>query len=234
MAAWLLAVGTTDLLAPTLDSVTRRRAVLGVACGAGTSLLVLALSGASLVLSAVLTAALGLLASLWLWGSRGAVAGRWSPGWPLGLMGGVLAVLLATTGLLPAATGLLAAWYDGLSVPALEGVSLQRFLTGLGSTAYLQVTGNVVVRLVLTAAGTPPPTGATLRGGRLLGPMERTFLFGLGLAGELTAAAVVVAAKGALRFPELSAGPGVSGLTEYFLIGTLSSLLVALAMVALV
>ena len=36
-----------------------------------------------------------------------------------------------------------------------------------------------------------------------LGPLERLFILGLGLAGNLTAAAIVVAAKGLLRFPEL-------------------------------
>ena len=42
-----------------------------------------------------------------------------------------------------------------------------------------------------------------LKGGRVLGPMERVFVVALGALGDLTAAAVVVAAKGLLRFPEL-------------------------------
>ena len=33
--------------------------------------------------------------------------------------------------------------------------------------------------------------------------MERVFIVGLGLAGQLTAASIVVAAKGLLRWPEL-------------------------------
>ena len=73
-------------------------------------------------------------------------------------------------------------------------------------------TGNVLVRLVLAATGTitPDSHGASqgperrLKGGRLLGPLERLFILGLGLAGNLTAAAIVVAAKGLLRWPELS------------------------------
>jgi len=71
--------------------------------------------------------------------------------------------------------------------------------------------------------------------------MERLFIVGLGLGGQLTAAAVVVAAKGLLRFPELQRGVagetpslnGPSDVTEYFLIGSFASSLVALGGLAL-
>jgi hypothetical protein len=66
--------------------------------------------------------------------------------------------------------------------------------------------------------------------------MERVLILALGLAGEVTAAAVVGGAKGLLRGPALHRGTkeGPSDLTEYFLIGTLASWLVALAGVGLV
>ena len=77
-------------------------------------------------------------------------------------------------------------------------------------------TVNIVVRLLLDAVGVPATTNEKqLKGGRVLGPMERVFIVGLGAVGDLTAAAVVVAAKGLLRFPELQraqrgdARPGV-------------------------
>ena len=79
----------------------------------------------------------------------------------------------------------------------------------------------------------------SLKGGRLLGPMERVFILGLGLTGQFTAAGIVVAAKGLLRFPELQAardssrGPGIHAVTEYFLVGSFASWLIALAAVAL-
>lgn len=84
-------------------------------------------------------------------------------------------------------------------------------------------------RLVLDAVGVPAITNEKkLKGGRLLGPMERIFVVGLGHIGEVTAAAIVVAAKGLLRFPELQAGTkdvdGPSDVTEYFLIGELRQL----------
>lgn len=70
--------------------------------------------------------------------------------------------------------------------------------------------GNLVVRLVLASTGAlrpadinpaPPSTPGTgpaaeLRGGRLLGPKERLLIVGLGLAGQNTAAGLVIAAKG--------------------------------------
>ena len=68
----------------------------------------------------------------------------------------------------------------------------------------------MLVRLVLKSTGTINPRGrrryaaTRLKGGRLLGPLERVFILALALGGQVTAASVVVAAKGLLRFPELS------------------------------
>lgn len=73
-------------------------------------------------------------------------------------------------------------------------------------------TGNTIVRLVLAAVGATPPERShrpdpskTLKGGRILGPLERVFILGLGLAGQFTAAGLVIAAKGLIRWPELTA-----------------------------
>ena len=93
------------------------------------------------------------------------------------------------------------------------------------------------IRLVLDAVGVPAADNEkSLKGGRLLGPMERLVIVGLGLAGHVTAASIVVAAKGLLRFPELQRGSGAGGpsdVTEYFLIGSFASWLLALGGVAL-
>ena len=97
----------------------------------------------------------------------------------------------------------------------------------------------MLVRLVLAATDTVSPAlHATsedpeqqLKGGRLLGPMERLFILGLGLGGQWTAAGLVVAAKGLLRWPELrseSDQARIHRLTEYFLVGSFVSWLVAL------
>jgi hypothetical protein len=63
--------------------------------------------------------------------------------------------------------------------------------------------------------------------------MERIFILGLGLAGQVTAAGIVIAAKGIIRWPELQATSpdqrvGVDEVTEYFLIGSFTSWLLAL------
>jgi hypothetical protein len=75
-----------------------------------------------------------------------------------------------------------------------------------------------------------------LKGGRLLGPMERVVIVGLGVAGQLTAASIVIAAKGLLRFPELSSDreqERIHRLTEYFLVGSFVSWLLALSSLVL-
>jgi hypothetical protein len=79
----------------------------------------------------------------------------------------------------------------------------------------------------------------TLTGGRLLGPIERLFVGAMVISGNLTAAAALIAAKGLVRLPEIrSRNEQASGVadqvTEYFLIGTFSSLLVASLLGALV
>jgi hypothetical protein len=62
-----------------------------------------------------------------------------------------------------------------------------------------------------------------LRGGRIIGPLERLLIVGLTLAGALPIVAGVLAAKGIVRFPEISQdGPGGSK-AEYFLVGSLVS-----------
>jgi len=126
---------------------------------------------------------------------------------------------------------------------------------GVGALVFLAATSNGVVRAVLAVAGTKV-TGAEerLRAGRYIGAIERFLIFGLAVSGQATAAALVVSAKSILRFPELSRKAGeadadrkrsdgedresevvadVDVITEYFLLGSLTSWLLALAPVAL-
>ena len=128
----------------------------------------------------------------------------------------------------------------------LAALDPDRALLLLGAFLVQLSTGNVVVRLVLAATGTAhpdergsieaDPSAVRLKGGRLLGPMERVFILALALAGQVTAASIVVAAKGLLRFPELSSRgeqERIHQLTEYFLVGSFISWLVALGSLAL-
>lgn len=185
---------------------------------------------------------LGLLAigvAVLLWGATVTWGfGRPGPAWaPLGVF--ALAVLgaIACSGLAPEASGLLGRWLASVTVADLGDVDPDRFLLAVGVFGAQLSTGNVLVRLVLKSTGTlhpladggMPPT--RLKGGRLLGPLERVFILALALAGQETAASVVVAAKGLLRFPELTSRRDqqrIHQLTEYFLLGSFMSWLVAL------
>lgn len=136
----------------------------------------------------------------------------------------------------------------------LEEVQPDRAAMILGIVALQLVTANQLVRLILGAVGAVRPAGVPqpsdrLKGGRLLGPMERLLIVGLGLGGQFGAASAVIAAKGIIRFPELNAarkdsadnggsagsgiGPGIDAVTEYFLVGSFASWLIALAGLAL-
>lgn len=160
---------------------------------------------------------------------------------------GVLVVTgVAISGSDPTLGGPLKRWFLGLAESPLTEVTLDQAVVVVGAALFLTAPANTVVRLLLKAAGSRPADGERrLKGGRVLGPMERLFIFGLGLAGELTAASVIVAAKGLLRFPELQSfrdsrgggSPrggedrrGIDVLTEYFLLGSMASWLLALVM----
>jgi hypothetical protein len=159
---------------------------------------------------------------------------------PLAMLAGGLVVVVLLSGQAADAAGPYADWLAQADTPVLAGLEPDRSLLLAGVLLVQLSTGNVLVRLVLSATGTMRPDAAgglsgparTLKGGRLLGPLERLFILGLGLAGNLTAAAIVVAAKGLLRWPELSSPAEqdkVHRLTEYFLVGSFVSWLVPLA-----
>jgi hypothetical protein len=70
--------------------------------------------------------------------------------------------------------------------------------------------------------------------------VERLLILGLGLAGQLAAATAVVAAKSIIRFPEINAQKsrengniGIDDVTEYFLVGSFASWIIALGGLAL-
>ena len=137
--------------------------------------------------------------------------GHSGPAWlPLTLFVVALTAAVAVSGWAPNAGGPLQTWLASVGLPALGQVSPDRFLLLVGAFGIQLSTGNVIVRLVLKSTGTinPGADGAMprnpLKGGRLLGPLERIFILALALGGQVTAASIVVAAKGLLRFPELS------------------------------
>lgn len=120
------------------------------------------------------------------------------------------------------------------------------FLT-LGLLLFLGPTANAIVKTVMIQIRSfnYAASEEQLKGGRYIGPLERWLIFGLALAGQPTAAALVISAKSIIRFPELQSkaarppasdsatspllqGPQINELTEYFLIGSLLSWSLAL------
>lgn len=205
-----------------------------------------------LVAAPVAVALVALLAGAWSWVAVPllmlAVAG-WAEtvrqgfgrdrAWiPLAWLGLIVVLTLAGGAGSPQVSGVVGVWAEG----APWAIAPDRLLLLVGVLLLQLSTGNVVVRLVLAASGTANPTRdgdlppSPLKGGRILGPLERLLIVGLGLAGEPTAAAIVAAAKGLLRFPELQLRreqERIHQITEYFLVGTLLSWVFALASLAL-
>ena len=229
----LVGVAVTDL-AFSVRPMRHVPELVGAAAAVVLALLAGLTSGLDLV------ALVGVAAVVLAWGqsvTRGFRTGR---AWlPLLVLAGGLALAVLVSGAAPTAEGLLGRWLDGVGLPLLEGLTADRALVLLGVVLLQMSTGNVVVRLVLAAThtinpareGTPSDPATRLKGGRLLGPMERLLIVGLALAGQVTAATVVVAAKGLVRFPELQARreqERIHRLTEYFLVGSFASWLVAL------
>ena len=232
----ILAIGVADLAAGGLggEIAARRNAVVAIVVA-----VVTAAAGFLLVSAGDTWAALALLAAV-------LVA---SMGWSLLRVADVgakhpwlaLAALFVPPGILAAASGNLnavvspraSAWLASLPFPAVSGLEPDRFVLVVGVAVSLTATANGIVRVVLAAAGPQVKTSEDrLRGGRLIGPLERLMIFGLALAAEPTAAALVVSAKSILRFPEVSSAArdaSVDSVTEYFLIGSLTSWALALA-----
>ncbi|CAA9329153.1 MAG: hypothetical protein AVDCRST_MAG34-153 [uncultured Nocardioidaceae bacterium] len=228
LAVWLAVIGVCDLVRAARDITSVRRRAL-IATGGGLLLLAGALAvEVTAARTFLLLLGWGSCFLLWLLGSAAALGGGGSGARTLAFvgMGGGLAF------------GLLGSDVVGPLTRHLPGplgrFGVEEATLLLGVLLAQLATGNVVVRLLLDAVGVPAtPHEKQLKGGRVLGPMERLVIVGLGASGHFTAASVVVAAKGLLRFPELQREVrGASDVTEYFLIGSFASWMLALAGVA--
>ncbi|MDT9592295.1 hypothetical protein RDV89_04415 [Nocardioides zeae] len=252
VALWLLLLGTLDLFRAHHDETSRARRFVLAGVGAWTTV-VLALASDPAGRGWWGWLAVGVSVALWVPASGTALgrARRSTPPPAPGLVGerGVFvtayaALALGFVGAVVCGPGMVA---EGRADRLLEGTVLaeaspERLLVVAGVLLVQVSTANVVVRLLLDLVGVPAHDNEKqLRGGRVLGPMERIVVVGLGVAGSLTAASLVIAAKALLRFPELrtpgrgqAPHGGPSDVTEYFLVGSMASWLVALGGIALV
>ena len=248
---WLLSIGLADLLAGLSgEPKPGARTTWGVVTGVVIPLALSVLCGASAGTVALLTSIIGVTGAGWLLLRHDAP--RMSAVRALVALGSLLAsfLIVSALGTEPLTTfsrdPVAARAVHRLPFPLLAGASLAKVLFVAGVLTILFATSNAIVRLVLTAMGTRFSNAEQrLRGGRVIGPLERVLIFGLGLAGQATAAALVIGAKGLLRYPELNglrnepSGGGPSArtidvVTEYLLIGSLTSWLLALFPLVLV
>lgn len=246
----LLSVGSADLIRQFM-SPPRRWIGLLVA-----GVLILALGAVG---DAILPALLGVaLAAAWMWvmpSGRPARAAFW-PAVVLGaLCGGLVALLgprvdpglIGTVWHLPAPPG---------DVPFDLAVLVIGTIVFLLESANVVVRAALDVEMPARAVPGAPPAPApagdetevipavddaldrdavplavepALKGGRLIGPLERVIVFAMMLTGAYTLVAAVFAAKGIVRFPEISRDDGTGSRAEYFLIGSMVSWGLALA-----
>lgn len=236
LGGFLFAVGVADL-------VRARWSVAAYAIGPACLLAIAILANLHAPADVVLLVLAGAGTGAWRWTCTRAGTRRHGEAIALTVFAGTVLVVILAAGSSSRAGGGLGSWLRQSAFPALQDLSPDRFLLVLGLGALQLATGNELVRLVLTAIGAVKPDGQPqpsdeLRGGRLLGPMERLFILGLGMAGQATAAGLVIAAKGLIRFPELQSrrsgrqqvsGLGIDAVTEYFLVGSFVSWLISLS-----
>ena len=253
LAVWLVGVGVADLVRAGAGAGSTALRV-AMASGAATVAVLAGLTALTAPIDLVVLAVS--LLPLVLWIRLSAQATTTGTGhWPaLASLAAGAVWLVTLSGWASPAGGLFGRWLQWADLPLVgPGAQPAHVLLVVGLLLVNLATANVVVRLVLVGVGamrpvlplegdSGPQPSDQLRGGRLLGPMERVLIIGLGLAGQLTAAGLVIAAKGLIRFPELQAkrddrtsvdGVGIDAVTEYFLVGSFVSWLVALVSLAL-
>ncbi|MFZ2512296.1 MAG: hypothetical protein WAW85_14550 [Gordonia sp. (in: high G+C Gram-positive bacteria)] len=136
-----------------------------------------------------------------------------------------IVMAVALTGLL-AAAAIAAAVASALAGPALVSGQVLAVVTAA-------VTGGYAVRVVLASGGIPtrddnyddPALDPPLRGGRVIGLMERTGIAVSLLLGWPAGIAVILGIKGLARFPQLREHHA----SEQFILGTFASVLWACA-----
>lgn len=97
-----------------------------------------------------------------------------------------------------------------------------------------ETTDAVADPVALTGATGPVDPRSGFKGGRLIGPLERILVLILTLAAAYPILAAMLAAKGIVRFPEISRDGETGARAEYFLVGSLVSWVIALGAAFLV
>lgn len=225
----LLGFGIGDLVA-LLPLKTAPGRVLAAAAAVLAVLGVAALSGMSAG-SVALTSIIAAPAMVWI-----LLAPKGEPekkhAWLLPLPISALLGAIAVSGSASGVEGDLAHWYEHLpfDFASSGAIPVDQFVLGVGALLFLLATSNQIVKLVLATTDAENLKENELpKGGRLLGPMERLIVAAAVVAGDPVGAGFVVAAKGLLRYPEVDKprNANIHELTEYLLVGTFTSVLIA-------
>lgn len=227
----LLAIGVADLVRQYLGARAR---------WVGFGVAALAVFGVAVAVDAAVWGFAGIAAAA-AWVATTPSDGRGRGGlWPAGILGVSVAAMVVLLG--PRSSSV--AFDDLWSLPGpAVAVPIDLVVLVGGILAFLLESANIIVRIALSSEHVrmsgdgAPAVGAfapTLRGGRLIGPLERVLVFALTLAGAYTLIAAVLAAKGIVRFPEISRDSDDGNRAEYFLIGSLVSWVLAFAAAFLV
>jgi len=202
---------------------------------------VIAIQGVLMIAIVVLTAYglgygpgagwLPVIVGLW-WASARALPSWRVPGMIASGVAGVLA--LVASPLIDRDTPPLLDWFEDLGVPGLMNVGLDEFVLAVVAAVALIGPANAVVREVLDHVGRGLlREEIRLKGGRVIGPLERVMVFAFAVGGNYGGVAAILAAKGILRFPEISRDEGDGSRAEYVLVGSFVSWFLALALVPL-
>ncbi|MFT4157500.1 MAG: hypothetical protein QM630_06170 [Microbacterium sp.] len=170
--------------------------------------------------------------------------------WPAVILGVIAVGAVAWFGDRADAGMLSAVW--SLHSP-FGSVSVDLAVLAVGAGVFILESANLVVRTALdgehtwrpidvvwapdektdeTDAGSAGPRG--FQGGRLIGPLERVLVMILTLAAAYPILAAMLAAKGIVRFPEISRDGETGARAEYFLVGSLVSWVIGLSAAFLV
>lgn len=229
LAVFLALIGIADLIRG--ESIDRRRAAVALTVAAVFAVVIF--WGLGFARHDLWLLAVGLvLVGVWVFAEGMPVPG--SERYALAGLAAAALAILAFGQHLDRGEGWLDSWYASLAIDSLDGVPFDKFMLGAGCLILMQNTANLIVRLVLKGAGPGVIESAkTLKGGRILGPLERSFILAMGISGQFTAIGAVVAAKGILRFPEISRANDNGNKAEYVLVGSFVSWLLALVFVPL-
>ncbi|KQR36865.1 hypothetical protein [Microbacterium sp. Leaf159] len=121
----------------------------------------------------------------------------------------------------------------GVSIPAASDGVVAAAEQGHDSSAAGSPVEDADVESVIAGSPVSDPR-AGFKGGRLIGPLERILVMILTLAAAYPILAAMLAAKGIVRFPEISRDGETGARAEYFLVGSLVSWVIGLGAAFLV